>query len=79
MPFAPAVQVTSGECHGLGRLDQRTISPFVSDSVNQVTPKFGVTVSFQGGHSCGSVSRNFSITVICADVERVRNAHVIES
>jgi hypothetical protein len=77
MPFAPAVQVTSGECHGLGRLDQRTFSPFVSDSHD--TSQIGITVSFQGGHSCGSISRNFSITVICADVERVQNANVIES
>jgi hypothetical protein len=79
MPFAPAVQVTSGECHGLGRLQQRTFSPFVSDSVNYDSSQFGITVFFQGGHSCGSISRNFSITVICADVERVRNANVIES
>jgi len=78
MPFAPAVQVTSGECHSLGRLEQRTFSPFVSDSVTQDSSQFGITVSFQGGHSCGSISRNFSITVICADVERVRNANVIE-
>lgn len=79
MPFAPAVQVTSGECHGLGRLDQRTFSPFVSDFVNQDSSKFGIIVSFQGGHSCGEISRNISITIICADVERVRNANVIES
>jgi hypothetical protein len=79
MSFAPAVQVTSGECHGLGHLNQRSVFPFVSDSVNQDSSQFGITISFQGGHSCGSISRNFSITVICADVERVRNANVIES
>jgi hypothetical protein len=79
MPSAPAVQVTSGECHGLGRLDQLTLSPFVSDFVNQDSSQFGITISFQEGHSCGSISRNISITVICAEVERVRNANVVES
>jgi hypothetical protein len=79
MPFAPAVQVTSGECHILGRLDQRSFSPFVRDSIYLDSSQFGITVSFQGGHSCGSISRNISITVICADVERVRSVNVIES
>ena len=48
MPFAPAaVQVTSGECHGLGHLDQRAFSPFVSDSIYYDASRFGISVSFQ--------------------------------
>jgi len=78
-PIAPAIQVTSGECHRLGHLDQRTFSPFVTDFFNYDASQFGITVSFQGGRSCESISRNISITVICADVEHVRNANVIES
>lgn len=79
MPFAPAVQVTSGECHSLGRLDQRAVESFRSDAIDDSFTQFGITVSFQGGHSCGNIARNFSITVLCADVERVSNARVIES
>jgi hypothetical protein len=77
--FSPAVQVTSGGCHSLGRLDQRAISPFTSESSGHNTEQIGVTVSFQGGSSCGNVARNISITVLCADVERATSAKVLES
>jgi hypothetical protein len=77
--FAPAVQVTSGGCHSLGRLDQRAILPFTSESNDYNNRQIGVTVSFQGGSSCGNVARNISITVFCSDVERATNAKVLES
>jgi hypothetical protein len=70
---APAVQVTGGECHSLGRLAQRSIAPLAKVGV------VGLTVAFDGGDACGNLARTISIDVACADVERASKAQVIES
>ncbi len=70
---APAVQVTGGACHSLGRLAQRSVAPLAKVGV------VGVTVAFDGGDACGTLVRTISIDITCADVERASKAQVAES
>lgn len=70
---APALQVTGGACHSLGRLVQRSVAPLAKVGV------VGVTVAFDGGDACGTLARTISIDIACADVERASKALVVES